>query len=58
MNKDLQGSRRSGRNSAARPPCETTSQAFQPGCKLENSLGKDLTGLAGYRDRNKAELTR
>ena len=25
--------------------------------KLENSLGKDLTGLAGYMDRNKAELT-
>ena len=25
--------------------------------KLENSLGKDLTGLAGYMDRNKAEIT-
>jgi len=25
--------------------------------KLENSLGKDLTGLAGYMDRNKAELS-
>ncbi|MBI5581355.1 MAG: hypothetical protein HY895_19560 [Deltaproteobacteria bacterium] len=25
--------------------------------KLENSLGKDLTGLAGYMDRNKSELT-
>jgi len=25
--------------------------------KLENSLGKDLTGLAGYMDRNKTELT-
>jgi chromosome segregation ATPase len=24
---------------------------------LENSLGKNLTGLAGYMDRNKAELT-
>lgn len=25
--------------------------------KLENSLGKDLTGLAGYMDRNKTEIT-
>jgi DNA repair exonuclease SbcCD ATPase subunit len=25
--------------------------------KLENSLGKDLTGIAGYMDRNKTELT-
>jgi len=43
-----------GSASALRNDVASVSARLQ---KLENSLGKDLTGLAGYMDRNKAELT-
>jgi chromosome segregation ATPase len=43
-----------GSASALRNDITSVSARLQ---KLENSLGKDLTGLAGYMDRNKAELT-
>jgi DNA repair exonuclease SbcCD ATPase subunit len=43
-----------GSASALRNDVNSVSARLQ---KLENSLGKDLTGLAGYMDRNKAELT-
>jgi DNA repair exonuclease SbcCD ATPase subunit len=43
-----------GSASALRNDVTSVSARLQ---KLENSLGKDLTGLAGYMDRNKAELT-
>jgi chromosome segregation ATPase len=42
-----------GSASALRNDLNNVSARLQ---KLENSLGKDLTGLAGYMDRNKAEL--
>lgn len=43
-----------GSASALRNDVASVSARLQ---KLENSLGKDLTGLAGYMDRNKTELT-
>jgi chromosome segregation ATPase len=43
-----------GSASALRNDITSVSARLQ---KLENSLGKDLTGLAGYMDRNKTELT-
>jgi chromosome segregation ATPase len=65
LSKDLQGLTREvqglapfreelGSASALRNDVNGVSARLQ---KLENSLGKDLTGLAGYLDRNKAELT-
>jgi len=42
-----------GSASALRNDVASVSARLQ---KLENSLGKDLTGLAGYMDRNKAEF--
>ena len=58
MTKDLQGlapfREELGSASALRNDVASVSARLQ---KLENSLGKDLTGLAGYMDRNKAELT-
>jgi chromosome segregation ATPase len=65
LSKDLQGLTREvqalapfreelGSASALRNDVNSVSARLQ---KLENSLGKDLTGLAGYMDRNKAELT-
>jgi DNA repair exonuclease SbcCD ATPase subunit len=42
-----------GSASTLRNDVNTVSARLQ---KLENSLGKDLTGVAGYMDRNKAEL--
>jgi len=64
MAKDVQGLTREvqglapfreelGSASALRNDLNTVSARLQ---KLENSLGKDLTGLAGYMDRNKAEF--
>jgi len=64
MTKDVQGLTRElqglapfreelGSASALRNDLNTVSARLQ---KLENSLGKDLTGLAGYMDRNKAEF--
>jgi len=43
-----------GSASALRNDVASVSARLQ---KLENSLGKDLTGLAGYMDRNKTEIT-
>jgi DNA repair exonuclease SbcCD ATPase subunit len=58
LTKDLQGlapfREELGSASALRNDVNSVSARLQ---KLENSLGKDLTGLAGYMDRNKAELT-
>ncbi|MDO8944297.1 MAG: hypothetical protein Q7U75_14045 [Desulfobacterales bacterium] len=65
LSKDLQGLTREvqglapfreelGSASALRNDVNGVSARLQ---KLENSLGKDLTGLAGYMDRNKAELS-
>jgi DNA repair exonuclease SbcCD ATPase subunit len=65
LSKDLQGLTREvqalapfreelGSASALRNDVNSVSARLQ---KLENSLGKDLTGLAGYMDRNKADLT-
>jgi chromosome segregation ATPase len=65
LSKDLQGLTREvqtlapfreelGSASALRNDVNSVSARLQ---KLESSLGKDLTGLAGYMDRNKAELT-
>ena len=58
LTKDLQGlapfREELGSASALRNDVNGVSARLQ---KLENSLGKDLTGLAGYMDRNKAELT-
>ena len=58
LTKDLQGlapfREELGSASALRNDVASVSARLQ---KLENSLGKDLTGLAGYMDRNKAELT-
>jgi DNA repair exonuclease SbcCD ATPase subunit len=65
LSKDLQGLTREvqalapfreelGSASALRNDVNSVSARLQ---KLEGSLGKDLTGLAGYMDRNKAELT-
>jgi DNA repair exonuclease SbcCD ATPase subunit len=58
LTKDLQGlapfREELGSASALRNDVNSVSVRLQ---KLENSLGKDLTGLAGYMDRNKAELT-
>lgn len=58
LTKDLQGlapfREELGSASALRNDVNSISARLQ---KLENSLGKDLTGLAGYMDRNKAELT-
>jgi DNA repair exonuclease SbcCD ATPase subunit len=58
LTKDLQGlaplREELGSASALRNEVTGVSARLQ---KLENSLGKDLTGLAGYMDRNKAELT-
>ena len=57
LTKDLQGlapfREELGSASALRNDVNSVSARLQ---KLENSLGKDLTGLAGYMDRNKAEL--
>lgn len=57
LTKDLQGlapfREELGSASALRNDVNGVSTRLQ---KLENSLGKDLTGLAGYMDRNKAEL--
>jgi chromosome segregation ATPase len=64
MTKDVQGLTREvqglapfreelGSASALRSDVNSVSARLQ---KLENSLGKDLTGLAGYMDRNKAEF--
>ena len=58
LTKDLQGlapfREELGNASALRNDVNGVSARLQ---KLENSLGKDLTGLAGYMDRNKGELT-
>ena len=58
LTKDLQGlapfREELGSASALRNDVNSVSARLQ---KLENSLGKDLTGLAGYMDRNKDELT-
>ena len=58
LTKDLQGlapfREELGSASALRNDVNGVAARLQ---KLENSLGKDLTGLAGYMDRNKAELT-
>lgn len=58
VTKDLQGlapfREELGSASALRNDVASVSARLQ---KLENSLGKDLTGLAGYMDRNKTELT-
>lgn len=64
MSKDVQGLTREvqglapfreelGSASALRNDVNTVSARLQ---KLENSLGKDLTGIAGYMDRNKTEF--